>query len=323
MSMPVFWTLFAVLVLTLLAVDLLVFNRKSHEVKLKEALAWSAAWISLGLIFNAVVFIWKGKTAGIEFLAGYLLEYSLSVDNLFVFLLLFNYFAVPAKYQHRVLFWGILGALIMRAVFIGAGVGLIHRFEWLLLVFGIILIWSGLKMAFAGDSEMDPGKNPILKFCKKHLRLTHEYRGEHFFVRENGLLFATPLFLVLIMVETTDVIFAVDSIPAIIGITKDPFIIYTSNVFAILGLRSLYFALAGVSQLFHHLKMGLSLILIFIGAKMMAGYIWDIHVPTAVSLGVIAGVLLASIAASLVWPKSKQEQKEELESEAAHGAAEK
>ena len=284
----------------MLALDLGVFNRKQHVVSVREALITSAVWVALSLAFNAVVFYLWDHQKGLEFLTGYLLEKSLSVDNIFVFILLFNYFDVPKKYQHKVLFWGIFGALIMRAILIFIGTALIAKFSWIIIIFGLFLIVAGLKMAFQKDEKVHPEKNPVVKFVKKFIPVTHEYHRDKFFIKKGGL-FATPLFIVLIVVETTDLIFAFDSIPAILAITHDPFIVFTSNAFAILGLRALYFALAGFMDKFHYLKLGLSIILVFIGIKMLIAGVF--HIPTSASLIVIILILTISIIASMVRNK--------------------
>ena len=265
-----FWIGFILFVMLMLAIDLGIFHRKTHTVSFKESLAWTAVWIGLAMMFNTIVYFWKGPEKSIEFLTGYVIELSLSVDNLFVFILIFSYFHVPLQYQHKVLFWGILGALVMRVIFIFAGVALISKFHWIIYVFGAIIIFSGIKMLFQKDKKIEPEKNPVIRLVKKILPVTQDYHGDKFFVKiQNGVLAATPLFIVLLFVEITDLIFAVDSIPAILAITTDPFIVFTSNVFAILGLRSLYFALAGMLNLFRFLHIGLSFILIFIGLKMV------------------------------------------------------
>jgi tellurite resistance protein TerC len=297
------WTIFAVVVTGMMALDLGVFHRKAHEVKFKEALGWSAVWIGLAIGFMVLVWWLRGRQSGLEFLTGYVIEESLSVDNLFVFLLLFSFFKVPKEDQHTVLFWGILGAIVMRLVFIMAGVALINRFHWIIYVFGAVLMYSGLKMAFKSDEDIHPEANPVLKLFKKFFPVTTEYHGKKFFVRLDGKRLATPLFVVLLVVETTDLIFAVDSIPAVLAITRDPFIVFTSNIFAIMGLRALYFALAGVMNLFHHLHYGLSAILVFVGAKMLLSH-W-FQVPTGIALGVVGGLLALSIFASLIWPEKK------------------
>jgi len=296
------WIGFNVFVLAMLALDLGVFHRKAHVVAFREAIGWTVAWVSLALIFNVGIWHFMGPQKALEFTTGYVIEYSLSVDNIFVFAMLFSYFAVPAMYQHRVLFWGILGALVLRALMIFAGTVLITKFSWIIYVFGAFLILTGLKMIFKKDEEMHPERNPVVRWFKKLMPVTSDYRGDKFFVRENGIRMATPLFVVLLLVEVSDVIFAVDSIPAIFAVTKDPFIVYTSNVFAILGLRSLYFALAGVLDKFHYLKIGLGVVLTFVGVKMLLGHTpWKID--TLVSLGVIVAVLAASVVASLLWPR--------------------
>jgi tellurite resistance protein TerC len=284
----------------MLVLDLGLFHRRAHTVKFREALAWSAAWIALAAIFAVIIFFWHGRTPALEFATGYVIELSLSVDNLFVFLLIFRFFRVPAIHQHKVLFWGILGALIMRAVFIAAGVGLIVRFHWIIYVFGAFLVYSGIKLFFQKEAEIHPEKNPILRLFRRWVPVTKDYVGSKFFVRSPGL-YATPLFIVLLVVETTDLLFAVDSIPAILAITRDAFIVYTSNVFAILGLRSMYFALAGMMEMFRYLHYGLSLVLIFVGAKMLLSHYFEI--PTPVVLTVVAGVLAISVIASMVNPK--------------------
>jgi tellurite resistance protein TerC len=296
------WVGFNVFILAMLALDLGVFHRKSHIVSLRESLTWTGVWVVLALVFNAGVWQYAGSQKALEFFTGYLIEKSLSVDNVFVFALLFSYFAVPPKYQHKVLFWGILGALIMRAVMIAAGAALITKFAWIIYVFGAFLILTGIKMIVKREEEIHPERNPVVRWFKKLMPVTSEYRGDRFFVRENGLRMATPLFVVLLLVEFTDLIFAVDSIPAIFAVTKDPFIVYTSNVFAILGLRSLYFALAGVMDKFHYLKIGLGVVLSFVGVKMILSHTaWKID--TLVSLGVIVLILATSVVWSLLNPK--------------------
>lgn len=294
------WIVFNVFVLGMLALDLGVFHRKAHAVSLKEALVWCCVWVSLALTFNAGIYIWSGPEKALEFLTGYLIEYSLSVDNVFVFAIIFSYFAVPAAYQHRVLFWGIVGALVLRAIFIVLGAALLTAFHWMIYVFGGFLIITGIKLLLTGDHKLEPEKNPVVRLVRRVMRVTPEYHGQRFFLRNNGQLWVTPLFLVLVVIESTDVIFAMDSIPAIFGITLDPFIVYTSNVFAILGLRALYFLLAGIMDMFRYLKVGLSLVLCFVGAKMM---IVDFYkIPIGLSLGVVAGILGVSIVVSLLGP---------------------
>jgi len=297
-----FWILFNLFVLAMLVLDLGVFHRRAHTVRFREALAWSVAWIALAAIFAVVVFFWHGRTPALEFVTGYVIELSLSVDNLFVFLLIFRFFQVPAIHQHKVLFWGILGALIMRAIFIAAGVSLIERFHWIIYVFGAFLIYSGVKLFFQKEAEIHPEKNPVLRLFRRLVPVTEDYAGDKFFVRNPGL-YATPLFVVLLVVETTDLLFAVDSIPAILAITRDAFIVYTSNVFAILGLRSMYFSLAGMMEMFRYLHYGLSLVLVFVGAKMLLSHYWEI--PTPVALAAVASVLAISVIASMANPKKK------------------
>jgi tellurite resistance protein TerC len=286
----------------MLVLDLGVFHRRAHTVKFREALAWSGAWIVLAAIFAVVIFFWHGRTPALEFVTGYVIELSLSVDNLFVFLLIFRFFQVPAIHQHKVLFWGILGALIMRAIFIAAGVSLIQKFHWIIYAFGAFLVYSGIKLFFQEEAEIHPEKNPVLRLFRRWVPVTKDYVGNKFFVRSAGL-YATPLFVVLLVVETTDLLFAVDSIPAILAITRDAFIVYTSNVFAILGLRSMYFALAGMMEMFRYLHYGLSLVLIFVGAKMLVSHYFEI--PTLVALAAVAGVLAISVIASMANPKKK------------------
>jgi tellurite resistance protein TerC len=299
------WVAFSIFVIVMLVLDLGVFHRKAHEVKFKESLIWSGVWISLALLFNVIVYFWHGPKTALEFLTGYLIEESLSVDNLFVFLMLFSYFSVPAIYQHRVLFWGIVGALIMRAIFIATGITLIHKFYWLMYILGAFLIITGIRMASQKDKEIHPERNPVLKLLKRFVPVTDHYEDGRFFIRKGTQYWATPLFVVLIVVETTDIIFALDSVPAILAITTDPFIVYTSNVFAILGLRSLYFALAGMMRLFHYLNYGLSVILAFVGMKMLISEIYKI--PIGIALGVVAGILIISVLASIAFPRKTPE----------------
>ncbi|MDR1282243.1 MAG: TerC family protein [Opitutaceae bacterium] len=297
-----FWIGFNLFVFLMLALDLGVFHRKAHEIPLREALGWSAIWVSLALVFNALVWWWRGHDVALEFLTGYLLEETLSVDNLFVFLLLFRHFRIPAIMQHRVLFWGILGALVMRATFIAAGITLINRFQWLIYVLGAFLVYTGIKMAFGKHNDNpDPSKSLVFRLANKCWRITPDLKGQRFFWRDAaGLFWCTPLFLVLVLLETTDVVFALDSIPAILAVTRDPFIVYTSNIFAILGLRAIYFALSGVMQMFHHLHYALALILAFVGVKMLlSGYI---HIPVQLSLALIAVSLTTAIITSIKNP---------------------
>jgi tellurite resistance protein TerC len=303
------WIGFNVAVLAILALDLGVLHRKAEKVSLKESASWSAVWVTLSLSFAFAVYRTMGRQAGLEFLTGYLIEYALSVDNIFVFVLIFSYFNVPGKYQHRVLFWGIIGALVLRGVMIVVGAALVAKFAWTLYIFGAFLLMTGVRMAIQKDTvAYNPEKDPVLRLARKILPVTHEYHGEKFFVQQpdrkgNVRWTATPLFIVLIIVDTTDVIFATDSIPAIFAVTRDPFIIYTSNICAVLGLRALYFLLASIMDKFAYLKLGLSLVLIFIGAKMLLEHF--IHIPIGASLGVVAAVLLASVVASLQWPRPK------------------
>jgi tellurite resistance protein TerC len=301
------WVGFNAVVLALLALDLGVFHRSAHSVSVKEATTWTVVWVTLSLIFNAVIFFWRGAETGLQFLTGYLIEYSLSVDNIFIFVLLFTFFRVPAAYQHRVLFWGILGALIMRGLMIWLGAALLERFDWIILVFGAFLIFTGIRMGLSrGEEEIHPEGNIVVRIFRRFMPVTHEYHAEHFFVRQNNRTFATPLFLVLLIVESTDLIFAIDSIPAIFAVTKDPFIVYTSNVCAILGLRSLYFLLAGVIDKFYYLKTALSVILTFVGVKMLlpavSGWITghEYHIPTVWSLIVILATLGTAVVASVL-----------------------
>jgi tellurite resistance protein TerC len=300
------WIGFNALILVLLALDLGVFNRKAHAVSVKEALGWSALWVSLAIGFG----LWIGQSMGrqsmLEFYAGYLVEQALSVDNLFVFILIFGYFKIAPALQHRVLFWGILGALIMRGLMIGAGAALLAQFHWIIYVFGAFLVYTGFKMAMGGETEIEPESNPVIRFVRRLFPITSKFRGEQFFVREALTpggpvrLVATPLFVVLALVETTDVVFAVDSIPAIFGVTRNPFLVYTSNVFAILGLRSMYFVLSGVISKFHLLKYGLALVLAFVGVKMLLSEIYPLGI--GLSLGVVASTLVGSVILSLIIP---------------------
>ncbi|HCK64666.1 MAG TPA: hypothetical protein DHW49_00240 [Anaerolineae bacterium] len=312
------WVGFNIFVLFLLALDLGVFHRKAHAVSMKEALIWSIVWITLSLLFNLVIYLYwdimvpnssyTNGEAALAFLTGYLIEKSLSVDNIFVFILIFSYFAVPDQYQHRVLFWGILGALIMRGTLILVGSVLLETFHWIIYVFGAFLIFTGIRMARQQDEELKPDENPVVKFFRRFVPVTENYQDDKFFIRRAGRLFATPLFLVLLVVESTDLVFAVDSIPAIFAVTRDPFIVYTSNVCAILGLRALYFLLANVMHQFEYLKLGLAVVLTFIGVKMV---IIDLYkIPVGVSLAVVASVLTISIVASLI--KSRRDAKEKV-----------
>jgi tellurite resistance protein TerC len=302
MDTPLHWIGFISFVLVAVALDLGVFHRKAHKVSIKESLVWSVVWITLAIAFGLWILRGYGRQHALEFFTGYIIEKSLSVDNLFVFLIIFRVFAVKDEYQHNVLAYGIIGALLMRGIMIAAGAALVERFEWVMYLFGAFIIYAGIHMLVARETESHPENNFLVRYISKHIRLTREYRGQRFFVRENGKRYATPLFLVLLVVEITDVTFAVDSIPAIFGITRDPFIVFTSNVFAILGLRAVYFLLAGVLDKFAYLKIALALVLIFIGGKMIAEP-W-LHISVGVSLGVVIGMLAVAVVASLlVKPK--------------------
>jgi tellurite resistance protein TerC len=295
------WGGFCAFILIMLSIDLGVFNRKAHDVSYKEAGIWSAVWITLAMIFAGLVFARMGHQKGLEFLTGYIIELSLSVDNLFVFLLIFSYFKVPTKYQHRVLYWGVLGALVMRIAMIVVGTELINRFHWVIYIFGAFLVYTGVKMFREEETEMEPEDNPVVRLVTRYVPITRHYERRKFFTRVNGRLVGTLLLLVLVIVEITDLIFALDSIPAIFGVTTDRFIIYTSNVFAILGLRTFYFLLAGVVEKFHYLKVGIGIVLSLIGVKMLASAF--IEIPTFMALGAVGVVLLSSVVASLIWAK--------------------
>ncbi|SEU16248.1 TerC family protein [Stigmatella erecta] len=297
------WVGFNLFVVAMLAIDLGLFHRKDHAVSPKEAGIWTAVWISISLLFCAGIWYFSGPTPALQWFTAYVVEYSLSVDNLFVFLMVFSYFRVAAEHQHRVLFWGIVGAFIMRAVLIIAGAALVSRFHWIIYVFGAFLVFTAVKMLVSKDEEVDPEQKWIVKMARRTLPVAHLGEGSRFFVMEHGRRKVTPLFVVLLVVEATDLLFALDSIPAVLGISQDAFIIYTSNVCAILGLRSLFFVVASLMDKFHFLKVGLSGILGFVGVKMLVTY-FDFHVPIGISLGVIAGILVASIVASLIWPKA-------------------
>jgi tellurite resistance protein TerC len=300
---PALWIGFTAFVVAMLLLDALVFHRKAHEVRMKEALGWTIFWISLAVLFNLGIYLRNGRQPALEFLTGYLIEEALSVDNLFVFLVIFSYFAVPPNLQHRVLFWGILGAQVMRAIFIVLGAALIQRFHFIIYVFGGFLVFTGVKLLLQKGEEVHPERNPLFKLFRRMIPCVPDYRGTKFLVREDGKLKATPLMLVLVAVEASDIVFAVDSIPAIFAITTDPFIVYTSNIFAILGLRALFFVLAGIMGKFHYLKVGLALVLVFVGAKML---IMDLYkIPIGVSLGVVAGLLAGSVLISLLRPPAK------------------
>ena len=295
---PTLWIAFGLIIAFLLALDLGVLHRKAHEIKLKEAVGWSLFWVALSLLFNAGIWVMFGPQKAAEFLAGYLIEKALSVDNVFVFVLLFSSFAVPAKYQHRVLFWGVFGALLMRAVFVFVGAAALEAFHWVIYVFGGLLLVTGVKLLLAKGHTEDPARNPMFRLFKRMVPSTPQYHGERFWVREGGRWLATPLLSVLVLIEITDLIFAVDSIPAIFAVTRDPFIVLTSNIFAVLGLRALYFCLAGFVDKLRHLKTGLALVLIFVAAKMLLSEFYK--VPIGLSLGVIALLLTGSVVASLL-----------------------
>ena len=297
---PMLWIGFTAFVLAMLVLDLSVFHRRAHDVRMREALIWTGVWIGMALLFNLGVYLWFGAKTGLEFLTGYLIEKALSVDNIFVFLVIFAYFRVPGALQHRVLFWGILGALVTRAIFILLGAALLHRFHWVVYIFGAFLVFTGIKLLLQGESEVHPERNPVLRLFARLVPSVSDYRGARFLVVEAGRRYATPLLAVLVVVETTDLVFAVDSIPAIFAVTRDPFIVYTSNIFAILGLRALFFVLAGTMEKFHYLKVGLGLVLAFVGVKMLLADVYK--VPIGISLGVIAALLAGSIVASLLLP---------------------
>jgi TerC family integral membrane protein len=324
MDAPIWlWIGFNLFVLAMLALDLGVFHRKSHAVSGKEALTWSLVWISLSLVFNVIIyFFWDrmmpessytNAEAALAFFTGYLIEKSLSVDNIFVFILIFSFFGVPAAYQHRVLFWGILGALLMRGALIAVGAALLEQFHWIIYVFGAFLIFTGIRMALHREEEIHPDQNPVVKFFKKLMPVTEQFEKDKFFIRRAGKILATPLFLVLLIVESTDLVFAVDSIPAIFAVTREPFIVYTSNVFAILGLRALYFLLANVMDKFQYLKLGLSAVLTFIGIKMVIVDLY--HIPVGISLAIVASILTISVLASLWKAKTEEAERRKTESD--------
>ena len=296
---------FTVFVVAMLTLDLGVFHRKAHSVGLREAAIWYAVWVSLALLFNVGVFVWMGSGKGIEFLTAYVIELSLSVDNIFVFLIIFSFFAVPPQYRHRVLFLGILGAIVMRGFFIATGVALLETFHWVIYIFGGFLVITGIRLALRKDAEMQPDQNPVMRLARRFLPFSPKYEGQKFFVRHGGKLMATPLFMVLLALETTDLVFAVDSVPAVLAISRDPFIVWTSNIFAILGLRALFFLVAGILPYFRYLKVGLSLILVFIGAKMLIADLY--HMSTVVSLGTVGGILAVTMLAS--WVAKQREDR--------------
>lgn len=299
-----FWIYFNVFVLLMLALDLGVFNRKAHKISVKEAMIWTGVWIALAMCFNLLIYFWQGQAKALEYLTGYLIEKALSVDNIFVFILIFSYFKIPAIHQHKILFWGIIGALIMRAAFIFAGVAILEKFHWTIYVFGAILLYAGYKMLTQTEKQIVTETNPVIKLFRRIMPVTDKLHNGNFFVKLNGKRFATPMFLVLLVIETTDLIFAVDSIPAILAITQDQFIVYTSNVFAILGLRSLYFALAGMADKFRYLSKGLAIILMFVGVKIVIADFYKI--PIIAALVVIVLILIISIAASLIMSKQNK-----------------
>jgi len=303
-----FWIIFNLFVLGMLALDLLVFHRSGRPVCSRDAIAWSAMWIGLAAAFAGIVFFWQGRQVALEFVTSYVIELSLSVDNLFIFLVIFRYFSVPERNQRSVLFWGILGALVMRGFFIVAGIGLIRRFHWVLYGLGALLIYSGIRLGFAREHQVDPAKNPAVKALRRLIPVTDEYQGGHFFVRGwkgHPGLYATPLLIVLAVIETTDVLLAVDSIPAVLAVTLNAFIVYTSNVFAILGLRSMYFAISGLMKVFRFLHTGLALVLVLVGLKMIVAD--HFPVSTLVTLGVVAGVLAVSVVASVMYPQKMED----------------
>jgi tellurite resistance protein TerC len=302
-----FWIGFHVFVFIMLALDLGVFHKHTHKVPVKEAIIWSCVWIALAMLFDLFIYLDKdfGHIKALEFLTGYVIEYSLSVDNIFVFILIFSYFAVNNQYQHKILFWGILGALIMRGIFIFAGVALMNRFQWIVIIFGAFLVYTGIRMLFQKEAEVDPEKNAVVKFFRRFLPVSKTLHGDKLIIYQNRRLYATPLFLVLLIIESSDLIFAVDSIPAILAISKTTFIVYTSNIFAILGLRSLYFAIAGIIEFFRFLKVGLAFVLTFVGMKMLASF-FHFEIPIIISLGIILSILLISVLASVFIKKEEE-----------------
>ena len=313
------WLGFNIFVLAMLALDLGVFHRKAHALSLKEASIWSVVWITLAMVFNAGLYLFAGPEPALQFFTGYLIEKSLSVDNIFIFVLLFTFFKVPAAYQHRVLYWGILGALIMRGTLIAVGVALIESFHWIIYLFGAFLIFTGIRMGFHKEIEVHPENDLLLKFIRRFVPVTENYEHDRFFVRRAGQVMVTPLLLVLLVIDTTDLIFAVDSIPAVFAVTRDPFLVYTSNIFAILGLRSLYFVFAGIMEKFYYLKLGLSVILTFVGVKMVLADVFSL--PTALSLVVIAVVLTIAIVASIVRTRHQAARSREPEAQAGEASA--
>lgn len=297
------WVVFNIFIVSMLIIDLTIFNREPEEISIRKALGWTAVWVILAVIFGIGLYFYMDPESSLDFFTGYLIEKSLSVDNIFVFLLIFTYFGVDPKYQHRVLFWGIFGALVFRLIFILIGVALIEQFHWVIYIFGAFLIFTGIKLAFEKDKEINPHRNPVLKVVRRFVPVTKNFHGEKFFIKRNGKWIATPMFIVLVMIETTDIVFAFDSIPAIMAITRDTFIIYSANAFAILGLRALYFALSGVMRLFHYLHYGLALILVYVGTKMMLEDL--VQIPTLVTLSVIILTISFSILLSIIYPKKE------------------
>jgi len=302
------WICFNIFVIAMLVLDLKVFHRKTHVIGIKESILWTIFWIALSLIFNLIIYFWQGQEVALAYFTGYLIEKSLSIDNLFVFLLIFSYFCVAPVHQHKVLYWGILGAIIMRLIFIMAGIALVNLVHWMLGVFGAFLVFTAIRMVSGKDKEVHPDTNPVLRLVRRFIPISDDYNEDKFFIKRAGRYIATPLLVVVIVIETTDVIFALDSIPAIIGITTDPFIVYSSNVFAILGLRALYFALAGVMRLFYLLHYGLAVVLIFIGIKMILEVLHyyelpiGVEIPISISLAIVAAILVLSVVASILWP---------------------
>ena len=310
------WGGFLIFVLAMLALDLGILNRKAHVIGMREAIVWSIFWTVVAIIFNIYVYYTRGTKDGIDFLTGYILERSLSLDNLFVFLMIFNYFAVHGKYQHRVLFWGIIGALVFRAIFIGSGITLLRMFHWTIYIMGGFLIYTGVKMGLAKDDSLEPEKNPVVRLCSKYLPMTNKYVDGNFFARVDGKLMATPMFVVLLLVETSDIVFAFDSVPAILAITLDPYVVFTSNVMAILGMRALYFALAAMYAIFHYLKVGLSIVLVLIGLKMIASDF--VHLPVWLTLTLVVVIVTVSIVASILIPRKEEPGKEPSSETAGH-----
>jgi tellurite resistance protein TerC len=298
------WVVFIVFIVGMLILDLKVLQKKDHDIRVKEALLWTLFWIVLSLMFNVGVYFYMGPDYALEFLTGYLIEKALSVDNIFVFIIIFSYFDIPTRFQHKILFWGILGAIIMRAAFILAGVAIIQRLHWSIYILGAFLVYIGIKMAFEKEKEIHPEKNPVLRAFNKVYPVDHDYKGGNFFVRKAGKVVATPIFVVLLVIETTDIVFAIDSIPAILSITLHPFIVFTSNIFAILGLRALYFAVSGIMKLFKYLNYGLSLILVFVGVKMLISDFYKI--PVSIALSVVGALLLGSILLSIIMSDRKK-----------------